>query len=142
MPRTCIICSHKNRDQIDKLILQKAPYRTITHQFKIKGKDPIQAIKNHVRYKHVSQKIRQAQEAEDVKAGLELKSCAEEVYNLCMDAARDARQKDLRAFGGCISPAVKVLEMLHKGTPDEDDRPGIDRALQRMKDDRDARRGV
>lgn len=140
MSKVCAICANKNHDQIDKLIVQKTPYRTIAEKFKIKAKDPIQAIKNHVRYGHISKKIQDAQESEEVRSGLELQACVQEVYSLCLDAAKDARQKDLRAFGGCIGPAVKVLEILNKGAPEEDSGPGIDRAIQRMKDDRDARR--
>lgn len=33
------------------------------------------------------------------------------------EAAKAAREEDLRAFGSCISPAVKVLEVLSKGDP-------------------------
>ena len=124
MVKTCSVCSHRNRDQIDKLIVQKTPYRTIAEKFKIKAKDPIQAIKNHVRYGHVSKKIQEAQEFEEARSGLELQACVQEVYSLCLDAAKAARKSDLKAFGTCISPAIKVLEILgkvpeHPGTSQE-----------------------
>jgi hypothetical protein len=127
MTKKCSICSHRNHDQIDQLILKKTPYRTIAEKYRIKAKDPIQAIKNHVRYKHIPKQIQTAQEKshdqEEVRQGLKLQSCAQDIYDLAMDAARMAKNEDLRAFGGCIGPAIKVLELLNK-PGGEDNPPG------------------
>lgn len=125
MAKKCSICSHRNRDQIDLLILQKTPYRTIAQKYKIKAKDPIQAIKNHVRYGHISKQIQEAQEkaqeSEGVRRGLDLGARAEDIYCLCMEAAKLAKEKDLKAFGGCISPAIKVLELIKPGEGKQDE---------------------
>lgn len=138
----CKICDHPKRKKIDAAIVRRTKYSTIFHQIIKSGNEEtwIQAIKDHKRHGHVAEKIQKAQEVDDIQAGLELQACAQEIYVLCLNAAKDARQKDLRAFGGCIGPAIKVLEILNKGAPEEDSKPGIDLALQRMKDDRDARR--
>jgi len=121
--RKCSICTHKNRCQIDDLILAKTPYNTIAHQFKIKGKDPIQTIKNHVRYKHIPKAVEDAAKLIDnnntIQIGLNISKCAQEIYDLCLKGAKKAEAEDLRALGSCISPAVKVLELLGKG----DERP-------------------
>lgn len=118
MAKKCSICTHRNHDQIDQLILSKTPYRTITDKYRIKAKDPIQAIKNHVRYGHIPKQIQQAsekaREQDEVRTGLALQACAQDIYNLAMAAARLAKAEDLRAFGGCIGPAIKVLELLNK----------------------------
>lgn len=118
MAKKCSVCSHRNHDQIDQLILSKTPYRTIAEKYKIKAKDPIQAIKNHVRYGHIPKQIQkaneEAREKEEVQQGLKIQSCAQDIYDLSMDAARLAKDEDLRAFGGCIGPAIKVLELLNK----------------------------
>lgn len=127
MAKKCSICSHRNHDQIDQLIVEKTPYRTIAEKFKIKAKDPIQAIKNHVRYGHVSTQIQKAQEkvqeSEEVRQGLELGACAKDIYDLSMGAAKLAKEEDLRAFGGCIGPAIKVLELLKPGEGKQDEQP-------------------
>ena len=127
MVKKCSVCSHRNRDQIDQLIIHKTPYRTIAEKFKIKAKDPIQAIKNHVRYGHISKQIQTAQEkvqeSEEVRQGLELGACAKDIYDLSMDAARTAKGEDLRAFGSCIGPAIKVLELLKPGEGKQDEQP-------------------
>jgi hypothetical protein len=127
MAKKCSICSHRNHDQIDQLIIQKTPYRTIAEKYKIKAKDPIQAIKNHVRYGHISKQIQKAQEevqeSEEVRQGLELGACAKDIYDLSMDAAKLAKDEDLRAFGGCIGPAIKVLELLKPGEGKQDEPP-------------------
>jgi hypothetical protein len=125
MAKKCSICSHRNHDQIDQLIVQKTPYRTIAEKFKIKAKDPVQAIKNHVRYGHISKQIQKAQEkvqeSEEVRQGLELGACAKDIYDLSMGAAKLAKEEDLRAFGGCIGPAIKVLELLKPGEGKQDE---------------------
>jgi len=47
--------------------------------------------------------------------------CAQEIYDICLRAAKKAETHDLRALGSCIAPAVKVLEILSKGIPDKSD---------------------
>lgn len=130
MAKKCSICSHRNHDQIDQLILSKTPYRTITEKYKIKAKDPIQAIKNHVRYGHIPKQIQKAneraREQEAARQGLALQSCAQDIYDLSMDAARLAKEEDLRAFGGCIGPAIKVLELLKPDGGEKPDGPPKD----------------
>ena len=77
---------------------------------------------------------------------LELLKCQKEVYDLSIKAARiaigDEKSKlvkpDLRSFGSCISGAAKIVEVLAKVNDDkEDDVPGIDRAIAKMKEARD-----
>ena len=121
MPKKCFICSHKNRCQIDELILNKTPYSTIAHQFKLPGKDPTQVIKNHVRYGHIPKEIKSAAIEKQTEIGLNVAGCAQEIYDICLRAAKKAETHDLRALGSCIAPAVKVLEILSKGNPDKPD---------------------
>ena len=64
---------------------------------------------------------------------MELQACAQEVYSLCMDAAKAARKNDLRAFGSCINPAIKVLEFL-KG-PEQPDTSQESPLLSTLKTD-------
>ena len=35
MPRKCTICGHKSRSQIDRALVERQPFRTIAHQFKV-----------------------------------------------------------------------------------------------------------
>lgn len=110
----CKICDHPQRKKIDAAIVCRTNYTTIFHQLiKSGNKDSwVQAIKDHKRHGHVSQKIQKAQESKEVQAGQDLQACAQEIYALCMDAANAARTQDIRAFGACIGPAIKVLEFL------------------------------
>ena len=131
----CKICDHPKRKKIDAAIVRRTKYSTIFHQIIKSGNEEawIQAMKDHKRHGHVTEKIQKAQEAEDIQSGLELQACAQEIYVLCLNAAKDARQKDLRAFGGCISPAVKVLEFL-KG-PEQPDTSQESPLLSTLKTD-------
>jgi hypothetical protein len=120
MSKKCFICSNKNRCQIDELILSKTPYNTIAHQFKISGKNPIDTIKNHVRYGHISKTIQAAANEREIQIGLNLATCAKEIYEIATGSAKDARiAKQFGAVGSCLGPAAKVLEVLSKGDPDK-----------------------
>ena len=120
MSKKCSICTHKNRCQIDELILSKTPYRTIAHEFKIKGKDPVQTIKNHVRYNHIPQIIKEAEKNRQTQIGLNIQKCAQEIYDIATGAAQEARSEGhFNAVGSCLGPAAKVLDILSKGSEDK-----------------------
>lgn len=119
MSKTCSICSNKNRDQIDRCLVSKVSYRNIREQFGVS----LGAINRHVSEGHIQRKIEKSKELEDAKEGLELQACVQEVYCLCLDAAKAARKNDLRAFGSCIGPAIKVLEIMNKGSETSDTPP-------------------
>lgn len=139
----CKICDHPNRKKIDAAIVSGMKNPTIYHDLINSGpeKNWIQALKDHKRYGHISKLIQAAANEYNIKTGLNIQTCAQEIYNIATGAAKDARiAKQFGAVGSCLGPAAKVLEILNKGNSSDDDKPGIDRALDRMKNDRDARR--
>jgi hypothetical protein len=119
MPRKCSICLSKNRCHIDECLTKGVSYRDIARQFNV-SKD---AVERHVNKGHVSKIIKAAAIENDVKTGLNIQKCAQDIYDLCFRAAQKAESQDLRSLGSCIAPAVKVLEILNKGNEGNKDPP-------------------
>lgn len=137
MPK-CSICFSKHREKIDIALASGESERSIAKQYDVSAS----AVHRHKADGHVCKIIKAAETERQTQIGLNISKCAQDIYDLCYRAAQKAEQEDLRSVGSCISPAVKVLEILNKGNDEDDDKPGIDRALDRMKAKRDARRSV
>ncbi len=112
MAKSCSICSHKKRYQIDQCLVKKVSYREITEQFNV-GKS---ALSRHVNEGHIQKRIRDARDAEDLKAGKSLQARIDEIYDLAISSAKSAScENDYRGVGACLTPAIKVLEIISKG---------------------------
>lgn len=134
--KPCSICADKNRCQIDEEYLKTTDIRGTARKFHVSE----DALGRHISKGHISKAIQAAANENEIKHGLNLHTCAKEIYEIATGSAKDARAaKQFGAVGSCLGPAAKVLEILNKGNDDED-KPGIDRAVERMKHDRDARR--
>jgi hypothetical protein len=118
------------------MILEGTSYADVAKRFR--GKDGkwkagnYLTIKKHWEAQHmVSRQLLAAKDIADRKRGLELLTCQEEVYNLSIEAAKTALgtiksknpdvKPDLRAFGSCLGPAAKVVEVLAKISPNNPD---------------------
>jgi hypothetical protein len=134
--KPCSICADKNRCKIDEWYVKTADIRGTARKFRVSE----DALGRHISKGHISKVIQAAVNDSEKERGLNLQACAQEIYDLCLSGAKKAEKQDLRALGSCLGPAVKVLELLNTGKPDGDDKPGIDRAMERMKHDRDTRR--
>lgn len=123
----CKVCDHPNRTKIDAAIVSGTRYSTIFHEWIGSGNEEswIQAFKDHKRNKHITKKIIKAVESSEIKQGLDLLACAQEIYEIAVGSAKDARQaKQFGAIGSCLAPAAKVLDTLNKGNPTDDkDKP-------------------
>lgn len=137
MPK-CTICISPFREKIDIALASGASVRNVAKQFNVGAS----SVHRHKADGHICDAIKAAESERQIQVGLNIAKCAQDIYDLCYRAAQKAEQEDLRSVGSCISPAVKVLEILNKGNDEDDDKPGIDRALDRMKAKRDARRSV
>lgn len=67
MPRTCTICSHDRRLEIEKALVRRESYRAISRQFGV-GRD---ALRRHVK-EHLADRLKKAHGEEDVRGALDL----------------------------------------------------------------------
>lgn len=110
MPK-CSICFSKHREEIDIQLTSGASERSIAKQFKVSAS----AVHRHKADGHICKAIESAAIESKAQVGLNIQKRAQELYDLCYRAALKAEEKDLRAVGSCVAPAVKVLEILNKG---------------------------
>jgi len=111
----CSICFSKHREKIDIALTQGESERSVAKRFKVGAS----AVHRHRADGHICQAIEAAAIEKQIEVGLNVAGCAQEIYDICLRAAKKAESNDLRALGSCIAPAVKVLESLSKGNPDK-----------------------
>ena len=116
MPK-CSICFSKHREKIDIALTQGESERSIAKRFKVGAS----AVHRHRADGHICQAIEAAAIEKQIEIGMNVAGCAQEIYEICLRAAKKAETHDLRALGSCIAPAVKVLEILSKVNPDNPD---------------------
>lgn len=146
----CAVCEYIKKHKkcgLNTKLMEGASYRSIAIETGLDQRTIAKHAKAGHGMKHV---IAQAGRTKAAKESLELAKCQREVYDLSIKAAKIAIgdeksnnkdvKPDLRSFGSCISGATKVIEIRAKVSGDkEDDAPGIDRAIAKMKESRDGR---
>lgn len=113
MVRTCTICSHPKRDEIEKAIAAGESYRSISHKYDVS----YDAIKRHVKSGHIAKKIQKAKEAKDIKSGLTMLDKLQDL-EVKADGAFDIAQKQKNPRGMCAAIQAKkgVIELAGKVT--------------------------
>ena len=110
MPRTCTICEHPNRDEIDHLIINGNTFRHIASQYNFSYR----AVKRH-KDNHLNKKLAKAKEVQEV---VHANSLLGQVRDLQMRALNildvAERSGDLRTALGAIREARGNLELLVK----------------------------
>jgi len=103
----CSICIHKKRCAIDQSVADGVSYRRIATLFNVGEK----SVERHVKNGHVDKSIQAAANDKQASNGKSLQEKIDEAYKLALDAAKTAKEKDLRSFGGCIGGVMKALEI-------------------------------
>ena len=120
--RKCHVCTHKDRYQIDRDIVNQTSYQTISNSYGV----TVQQIKNHVHYGHVSKPIQAAHQEQEAKHGLELTSLLKECLEISLGSAREARAaRDYRSIGSIMSGPYKAAEILSRATSDDGQESGL-----------------
>lgn len=125
-PGACKICDyakkHKNCD-LNRRLVEGASARSIAKEYGF-GEH---LVAKHMK-EHLSKRLKSAANAREAKKGLDLLECQKAVYEKSMKAAGMALGEidtpataNLSAFGSCIGPATKVVEVLAK----IDDKPQV-----------------
>jgi hypothetical protein len=109
MPRTCTVCLHSERAEIDELVLSGEPLRKIAERFSL-------SVTSLFRHKtHVSETLRKSQEAAEVARA---ESLTEQLKRLCQDARRIQEkaeaEKDYRAALTAIRELTRLVEFAAK----------------------------
>ena len=128
--KTCAYIEAHPKCGLNMMLMDGQPYGVVADKFKGKA-GSLRTIKRHWDAQHkVHRQLLQAKATRDVKKGLELMECQEEVYNLSIRAAKIALgdeisenkevKPDIKSFGSCLGPAAKVVEVLAKMEDDSE----------------------
>jgi len=109
MPRTCTICNHNKRDEIDTLYIQGSPYRSIAKHFKLSES----AAYRHIQ--HLPKTLLKAKEVKEIAKADSLLEQLEELQTRTNSVFKKAeKQKDLRTCLAAIREARGNLELIAK----------------------------
>ncbi len=111
MPRSCSICRHPERQQIDAALVERASYRVISGRF---PGSSTSALQRHAQ-RHVPATLAQARQAQEVARGDDLLGQVEDLKAHAMGVlARAEAAEDLRAAVSAIKEARGCVELLAK----------------------------
>lgn len=110
MPRTCTICEHPQKEEIDSLIINGNTFRNIVEQFSLS----LGAIHRH-KSEHLIQTLTKAREVKEI---VHADNLLEQLRNLQAEALsileQAKKKKDLRTAVFAINSARGVIELLGK----------------------------
>ena len=108
--RKCSICEHKERREIDRLLISGTPYRKISKRFSVSAA----ALSRH-KNQHIPAALSKAREAEVVADADNLLVQVQELQNKALDLLTKAEQAgDLRTALTGVREARSCLELLAK----------------------------
>ena len=121
MPRTCTVCSHPNRAEIDRALVRGESFRNVAKQHSVSTT----ALFRH-RWEHIPKLLTQAQAAEETAHADtlldQLRSLQQRTLSILDQAEHSG---DARAALGAIGEARRNLELLAKLLGELDERPQL-----------------
>lgn len=120
MPRICAVCNYPGREEIDRLLVEGEPYRSIAKQFTLSEA----AVYRHKG--HLNGALTKAKEAEAVSHADNLLDQVKDLQAKALSILSQAEAKeDYRAATGAIREARGCLELLAKLLGELNDRPQV-----------------
>jgi len=121
MPRTCTVCQHPDRGDIDRALLAGEPLRNIAERFRLSTT----ALHRHKR-DHLPSTLVKAREAEEVSRADDLLAQVQQLQARALDLLRKAEAEgDYRTALAGIREARGCLELLAELTQQLDRRPQV-----------------
>ena len=121
MPRKCTVCTNKKRSEIDRALIEHAPYRHIAARF---GVSTSALVRHHD--DHLPTRLIKAQQAREVADADSLLAQVEQLRDRALGILDKAEvANDLRAATGAVREARGCLELLGKVAGELKDAPVI-----------------
>lgn len=120
MPRRCTICTHPQREEIDRALASGQSFRSIANHFGVSRP----SLRRHLA--HVQDVIQQAIEAKAVSVGVSVLDRIRELNREARSLLEEARSKGRYAAAvQAISAATRLLELEAKLLGELDERPHV-----------------
>lgn len=121
MPRTCTICTHADRQAIDRALVEGQSFRTIAHQWGVS----LDALKRHKR-DHLPPSLAKAHQAAQIAHGDDLLSRIEELQRKTLIILAEAEANGDHALAlKAIAEARRNLELLAELTHELNRNPQV-----------------
>ena len=121
MPRTCTICSHPERAQIDAAFVSGTPYRSIAKQFGCSDA----AMYRHTS-EHIAQAIKETKQAQEEAQALDVVKQLKEINRVTLEIMKESRSDKKNGMAlFAIDRLQKQLELQAKLLGDIDDSPKV-----------------
>ncbi len=121
MPRTCLICTHKDRAAIDRALVSGRSLRDLSALFRVSE----DSLARH-RDAHIPKAVAKAQEEADIAHGLDVVKQLRTINGVTMQILGEARQrKDPDVALKAIDRIQRQIELQAKLLGDLDERPVI-----------------
>ena len=109
MPRVCTVCNHPNKVEIDKILVEGKPYRSIAKQFSLSDA----AVYRHK--SHLNGTLIKAHEAQEITHADNLMQQISDLQARALNIlSKTEEAQDWRAATGAIREARGCLELLGK----------------------------
>ena len=115
MPRTCTICSHGQRDEIDKALLESAPLRNIAERYGTSA----QTLIRHRDRGHIAGQLAKAQDAKEVAQAdtlLDRLVALQNETRVILEKAKNAKKGALNVALLAIRESARLIELQAKLT--------------------------
>jgi hypothetical protein len=121
MPRSCAVCIHEKRDEIDGEIVSGQPYRALARTFGV-SKD---SISRHANL-HIPETLTKAHAVKEVGRAVALLDRVEALVTAAEGLLTFGKgEKDARAWEGGVRQLRHCLELLARVTGELDERPQV-----------------
>lgn len=121
MPRSCTICSHPEREAVDRALVEKVPNRRIASQYDVSER----AVRNH-KANHLPATLAKSQDAQEVAEADDLLAQVQDLQARTLSilaAAEETRQH--RTALSAIREARSNLELLAKLVGELEETPQV-----------------
>lgn len=109
MPRSCTVCTHKERNRIDKLILDSESYRNIAKRFSLSST----SVYRHK--SHLNETVIKSKELKEIAHADNLLEQVRELQSRALNIlSKTEEAEDWKAATGAIREARGCLELLAK----------------------------
>ena len=105
MPRRCTVCTHPQREEIDRAIAQGQSYRAIARQYHLN----VHTISRHARI-HVPKAVREAVRVQTAEHGSSILSQVRELHRRALQLLDEAASKD--RYTGAAAFLKEARELL------------------------------
>jgi hypothetical protein len=105
VPRRCTVCTHPQREEIDRAIAQRQSYRAIARQYRLN----VHTVSRHARI-HVPKAVQESVRAQTAEHGSSILSQVRELYRRALQLLGEAASKD--RYTGAAAFLKEARELL------------------------------